>query len=159
MCTNYRGVQLILVAQALTMEGYASMTARFHELPRPLSRVAGLVPQMLGLDAAVDGSWLVFRSVDLTQRVAATWDLLFDPASVCFFIGGAVLLSLSAWRPDAVRPNWAAWFRSLMCLCVPRANRISGDISVGWLDEWQDDSGNYKTYICLGILGSLFYIL
>jgi hypothetical protein len=44
---------LILTAQALTMECYASLTARQHELPWPLTHLVGLVPRMLGLDAGI----------------------------------------------------------------------------------------------------------
>ncbi len=99
----------ILLVQGIVIEGYALLTARCHELPWLLAQVVGLVPRLLGLDATVDGSWIVFRGVEQTHRVAATWELLFDPASVCFLAGGLVLLALTRQpcrTSDETRCDW-----------------------------------------------------
>jgi hypothetical protein len=86
----------ILLAQSLALEGYAMLTARAHELPSLLARALAVVTRTLGVETAVDGSWLVLRSLEQTHRVGATWDLLLDAGSVCFLVGGWVLLGL--WR-------------------------------------------------------------
>ena len=96
----------ILLGQSLALEGYAMLTARAHELPAPLAQLLAVVTRALGVETAVDGSWLVLRSLEQTQRVGATWDLLLDAASVCFLAGGLVLLGLmqlqAAVEPHAV---------------------------------------------------------
>ncbi len=100
----------ILLGQSLVLEGYAMLTARSHELPAPVTQVLAAVTRAVGVETAVDGSWLVLRSLEQTQRVGATWDLLLDAASICFLAGGLVLLSLrqrsgslKLWLLDALR--------------------------------------------------------
>ena len=44
------------------------------------------------------------HSVRQVHRLAVTWDLVFDPATVCFYIGGCwlVLLAVAAWSARRV---------------------------------------------------------
>jgi len=104
----------ILLAQSLAIEGYAALTARTHELPGPLAQLLAAMLRCVGIETAVDGGWLVVRSLEPTQRVGATWDLLLDAGSVAFLAGGLVLLGLNrsncrcgpplrSWLSDAVR--------------------------------------------------------
>ena len=51
----------VLLAQGVTMQAYATCTARNHELPPLLAHLLGLVPRWLGLDSAVDGGWIAIR--------------------------------------------------------------------------------------------------
>jgi hypothetical protein len=90
---------LVLLVQALVLEVYLSVTARRHELPEVLTRLASFVPRLLGVDSTAEGSWLVIQGAQQPHRFAATWDLLFPPITVCFLVGGLVVLWLAAWRP------------------------------------------------------------
>ena len=150
----------ILLGQSLALEGYALLTARAHELPSPLAHLLSGVTRALGVETAVDGSWLVLRSLEQTQRVGATWDLLLDAASVCFLAGGWVLLGLTnrfgregtanspkTWLHDALRlaaiaGGWAPLRAALlMGLWLQRSLRADslGEVNVadvfvnGWL--------------------------
>jgi hypothetical protein len=108
----------ILLVQGLVIEAYSLLTARGHELSWLLAQAAGLVPRLLGLDATVDGSWIVFRSVEQTHRIAATWDLLFDPAGLCFLAGGLVLLGLTCGTCRVPGGAWPGCLRRCSLLFV-----------------------------------------
>ena len=96
-------VGIVLLAQSLTMEAYAALTARSHELPLP--QMLGAVAKLLGMDVAVNGTDLVLFSMRRKNAIGATWELLVDPASVCFLVGAAVLMLLRASAsPDADQP-------------------------------------------------------
>lgn len=148
----------ILLAQSLAIEAYAALTARTHELPGPLAQLLAAMLRCVGIETAVDGSWLAVRSLEPTQRVGATWDLLLDAGSVAFLAGGLILLGLSAtsrrlghsfrgWLGDALRliliqAIWAPLRASLLiALWLQRALRADSmaapnvaDVFVnGWL--------------------------
>jgi hypothetical protein len=89
---------VILVIQSLAVVGCESLTARSHELPRPLALVLLGMARLLGLDAALDGSDLALYSVRTVHRLGATWELLLDLPTLCFLAGGIVLLGLGASR-------------------------------------------------------------
>ncbi len=86
----------VLIAQSGVLWWYQLCTARTHELPWPLATLPHLAARLLGVDAARDGASVAFRSSLSPHRVAATWELLFDPATVCFVVGGLTLLLLRA---------------------------------------------------------------
>lgn len=85
----------ILIVQAVGLEAYMAMTARSHELPGPLPWVLGAAAHALGVDSAVYGTTLAAFSMRKIHYLGATWELLVDPASWCFLLGG---LALIAWR-------------------------------------------------------------
>ena len=67
---------------------------RSHELPWPLPDVLAGIATMLGVNATADGSAIVMHSMRQVHRLAATWELLLDPATFLFFIGGLTMLAL-----------------------------------------------------------------
>ena len=87
---------LVLLVQSLAMMHYAGFTARWHDLPWPLAWLVGLIASTSGLDAALDQSTVAIYSMPEIHRFAATWELLVDPVSVCFLVGGLVILGLRA---------------------------------------------------------------
>ena len=97
---------LVLLAQSLTVWLYEVGTAHRHELPGPLAQLLLLPARWLGLDATLDRGCLVIRCLQENTSLAATWDLLLDPASLCFLVGGCVLASLAL--ADA-KPPAGSW--------------------------------------------------
>ena len=65
---------------------------------------------------------MAFRSSLSLLRIAATWELLFDPATVCFVVGGLVLLLIKAWSSSRLSET-----RSIL-----RSTLILLAISVAW---------------------------
>ena len=85
---------VVLLVQALALELYASHARASHELPWPLPDLLAGVATLLGIDAAADGSSVVMHSMRQVHRLGATWELLLDPATFLFFVGGATMLAL-----------------------------------------------------------------
>ncbi len=85
---------IVLLSQSLAMLGYEYVTARSHELPWPLSYLLYGVSQVLGIDATLDGSNLALYSPRIVHLLGATWELFLDPVTLCFLIGGIVMLCL-----------------------------------------------------------------
>jgi len=85
----------VLFAQGLAMAAYANLTARSHDLPAPLVQVVAGVARLLGVESAVDGTEVSLFTMRQAHRLAATWELLLDPVTLCFFVGGIVLLILA----------------------------------------------------------------
>lgn len=102
----------ILLAQFLVLHAYSILTARSHELPWPLAKLVGAVPQLLGIDAAADGSVVATHGLGETRRFAATWELVVDPATLCFFVGGLIVLGLSYGGVSNGDDRWRRWLRS-----------------------------------------------
>ncbi|MBN1852465.1 MAG: hypothetical protein JW829_07060 [Pirellulales bacterium] len=84
----------ILFAQAIALLAYESLTARAHELPQPFPHCIRMILDLIGSDAAATGSTIGLRPVAELLRFSGTWELLFNPATVCFVVGGIVLLAL-----------------------------------------------------------------
>ncbi len=99
----------ILIVQALGLEVYMAVTARSHELPGPLAKLLGAAAKALGMDSAVYGTTLTAFSMRKIHNLGATWELLLDPATWCFLLGGLVLI---AWRVRSDRLEQAAGGRS-----------------------------------------------
>ena len=93
-----RGCGIVLLVQALVLELYAAHTAYTHELPWPLPDMLAGVATLLGIDATADGSNIVMHSMRQVHRLGATWELLLDPATLLFFVGGLTMLACSASR-------------------------------------------------------------
>ena len=88
---------VILTAQSLAMLGYEYVTARTHELTWPWPGLLFKVSQLLGIRAALDGTNLALFSPRRVHCLGATWELLLDPATLCFLCGGIAMLCL--WTP------------------------------------------------------------
>ncbi len=107
---------VVMLTQALTMALYASATARSHDLPGRGPEAMANWARCLGIDVAADGSNLVIHSMRQTHRLAATWDLLIDPATVCFFIGAAAVMGMAIWCRLSGERRWSAWISALRIL-------------------------------------------
>jgi hypothetical protein len=115
---------VILAAQSLALAFYTAQTALSHELPWPLPDLFAGMANLLSIDAAADGSKIAMSSMRQVHRIGATWELLFDPATFCFFIGGLVLMAITAWQQVPKSRRWPAWIRGL---------RIFSLIIIAWL--------------------------
>lgn len=109
---------VVLMAQALAMAGYAAQTARDHDLPGPLVWLLTGVAKLLGVEAAVDGPYVVLHSMRQPHRLAATWELLADPATLCFYLGGLVLLAMLCWSRLPAGRRWNAWIAGIRTLTL-----------------------------------------
>jgi hypothetical protein len=108
----------ILVVQSLGLLAYESLTARSHELPRALAYVICGAARLLGIDATLSGTTLALHTMRRVHYLGATWELLLDPVTWSFLLGGAVLLSLCAAGRRA-RPRRLALFLLLVVLWLP----------------------------------------
>jgi len=109
---------VVLMVQALSMAGYAAYAGRDHDLPGPLLWLLTGVARLLGIDAAADGSHVVLHSMRTPHRLAATWELLLDPATFCFYLGGVVLLAMLCWSRLPGGRRWTAWIAGLRTLTM-----------------------------------------
>ena len=93
----------ILVPQALVLAGYQQMTARAHELPGGMAQALVALVRAAGVDATLEQATLVLRDASTMVRVAATWELLWDPATIAFLVGGwALLIAVAAAQRRAL---------------------------------------------------------
>ncbi len=88
---------VVLLAQSLTMAAYESFTARSPDLPDSLAHLLGRLGGLAGIEAAVNGRDLVLFSMRRLHALGATWALLVDPVTLCFLVGGVVLIALRRW--------------------------------------------------------------
>ena len=109
---------LILFVQGTLLELYQIATARGHELPGALAGFLALALRLVGADAVLDGSWLAVATTNGTDRFAATWELLFDPATVCFLAGGLALSCVWNCRHGRGRQPISMWSRQALVLLV-----------------------------------------
>lgn len=86
----------VLLVQAVVLEGYAALTSRSHDLPQPLAALVGLVAQGLGVESSVYGSTVSLASLRTMHKLGATWELLLDPATLCFVAGGVAAIVVRA---------------------------------------------------------------
>lgn len=82
-----------LLAQGATLMVYTAATARSHELPWPLPGLIGRVASLLGIDVGVYETTVAMFSMRETHMVGATWELLLDPVTLSFLVGGVVYLA------------------------------------------------------------------
>jgi hypothetical protein len=109
---------VVLLVQSMGLLAYASFTARSHDLPQPLVWLMGAIAQLIGMESAVDGQYIVMYSFRENYRLAATWDMLLDPASLSYLLGGLALLGLTAWDRMPAGRRWTAWIRAIRSLTV-----------------------------------------
>lgn len=109
---------VILLAQGVSLEIYAAMTARSHELPAPLADLLAGITRLLGVEVALDGDSLAIRSQRQVHHLGTSWELLLDPALLCFFVGGLVLLAVRACETLSAETRLKAWARAACTLMV-----------------------------------------
>jgi hypothetical protein len=137
---------LVLLAQAAAMYGYEALTARGHDLPGPLAHGLGKVAWLLGQTSTVSNNNIALYSMRQVHHLGATWELLLDPLTVCFLIGGiAALLAEKGWR-ESLRPVATlailglAWLPLraglLMALYMHRALVTDYDGPMNVMNQW-----------------------
>ena len=114
----------IMAVQLLGLTFYIAQTARSHELPQPLPDLLAGIANLMSIDAAADGSKIVMHSMRQVHRLGATWELLLDPVTFSFFVGGLMLLALNVSQSAPTGKRWSAWIRAL---------RIFTLIVIAWL--------------------------
>jgi hypothetical protein len=100
---------VILLAQGLALELYIVQTSRSHEVPEMLARAIGAAAGWLGMHVGVYGSQVSVFAMREHQFQGATWELLLDPVTMCFLVGGVVALGWRSWSDRATRPLWSRW--------------------------------------------------
>lgn len=117
---------IVLLVQGLVLELYAAHTAYTHELPWPFPDMLAGVATLFGIDATADGSSIVMHSMRQVHRLGATWELLLDPATLLFFVGGVAMLACRPTEPvieetpaaaDFTR-SWRSWMTGIRTLTL-----------------------------------------
>ncbi|MHB0957036.1 MAG: hypothetical protein ACYC0X_13945 [Pirellulaceae bacterium] len=118
LCRGSVLASMILLPQSLVLWIYQSSTARSHELPNWLARPVALWLRVLGADATLDRSSWVLRDTATTDRIAATWELLLDPATLCLVVGGVALLAYGAYRARTASGRGTVFVRGCLALLL-----------------------------------------
>ncbi len=92
----------VLLSQSLAMAIYEAETSGSHTLPAPLPRIIGAAVGALGIDSSVHDATVAVFSMRKNHLFSATWELLLDPPTWCFLIGGIVML---CWKSRADLPE------------------------------------------------------
>ena len=100
---------VILLGQSVALTLYAAGTARNHDLPGMLVKLLARLAALAGIDAAGDGPMLVVQSMRQSYRLAISWDMVFDPATLMFLVGGLAWITIDAGRVNPIRLRWAEW--------------------------------------------------
>ena len=85
---------MILMLQAIALTVYSAVTARGHDLPALLVKPLAGLCRLAGIDAAGDGPLLVMQSMRQPIRLAITWDMVFDPVTMMFLVGGLAWIAI-----------------------------------------------------------------
>ncbi|MBN2182613.1 MAG: hypothetical protein JW715_11935 [Sedimentisphaerales bacterium] len=87
---------VVLLIQSLSILVYESITAKTHELPRPLPDLLYAFSRILGIKSVFNGSNLALYSPRAVHLLGTTWELLLDPVTLSFLAGGIVMLCIRA---------------------------------------------------------------
>jgi len=87
---------VILTVQSLGILGYEYVTSRSHELPWPWPNLLYAISRILGIKAGLAGTNLALYTPRNSHLLGATWELLLDPITLAFILGGIVMLCY--WR-------------------------------------------------------------
>ena len=117
---------VILLAQSVVLTLYAAVTARSHDLPGVLVKLLAGLCRLAGIDAAADGPLLVVQSMRQSHRLAISWDMVFDPATLMFLVGGLAWITIDAGRLNSIRLRWAEWGWTLARFALDRG-RLAAD--------------------------------
>src|SRR2546429_8904734 len=66
------------------------------------------IPSTLDSGAAAVGWTLTLSSMRKTHPLGAPWELILDPATWCFFVGGMAFLILRSWSRENPLQRWQA---------------------------------------------------
>ena len=98
---------VVLLLQWAALVAHQAFTARYAQLPMPLSEILEHVVKLLGMDASFNGRTLTVFGMRENQPFAATWSLLLDPVTLGFIVGGITVILMQAWsQAQAGRNNW-----------------------------------------------------
>lgn len=86
---------LVLFAQSLTILLYEQLTAFSHEAPPLVGRTVDWIARLLGATSAYTGKEVGLFTMRKVHLLGATWELVADPATVCFLAGGLMLAAVS----------------------------------------------------------------
>jgi hypothetical protein len=100
---------VILLVQSVILTFYSARTARSHDLPASLAKAFAALCGLVGIDAAGDGPTLVMQTMRQSHRLALSWDMVLDPATLLFFVGGLVWITIDAGRVNSIRLRWSEW--------------------------------------------------
>jgi len=112
---------LVLLFELAALLAYEAMTMRSHELPSLLAEMAARALQVVGVAAVYDGMNLVFPTLRQAHRLAPTWELFLDPATLMFFFGAAAMcaLAISTFGGTVFSAKgWRAWLSALRALAA-----------------------------------------
>ena len=112
---------VVLLGQSLAMLAYSSHVARSHDLPWPFPSLLGAIASLSGAEVAVHGNTLSIHSAREIHHLAAGWELLLDPATFCFFVGGVILIGLSLGNAVCGAERWLEWLRLVRRLALVTA--------------------------------------
>ena len=108
----------VTASQSLVLAVYTAKTSRSHDLPAFLSEILAAVLRFFSVEAAADGSNLAVHTIRQNHRLAATWDLLFDPVTLLFFVGAAVWLGFVLTTQPGDGERWKKWIGFLRRLAL-----------------------------------------
>ncbi len=108
---------VVLLAQAVALQFYMAGTARARDLPDPLPALLAWVASALDIDAAACGPHVALHTMRRVHMLAATWELLLDPATLGLLVGGLVVLAAAA-RGLEPGKRLRAWLKATGCLLV-----------------------------------------
>jgi hypothetical protein len=100
---------VILLAQVVALTIYSAATGRSHDLPGACTRLFAELCRLVGIDAAGDGPTLVVAAARQSHRLALSWDIVFDPATLMFLVGGLAWITIDAGRRPSARLRWSEW--------------------------------------------------
>lgn len=109
---------IILLTQSLSMYGYEAVTARSHELPRPLPDMLYAVSKVLGITSAFDGSNLALYTPRIVHLLGTTWELFLDPVTLAFLVGGMVMLCLCKQANQPLGKKSSNLIKNLVALVI-----------------------------------------
>jgi hypothetical protein len=99
----------ILLLQAVALTIYWAITSRSHDLPAFVVKLLSGLCWLAGIDSAGDGSLLVMQSMRQPIRLAITWDMVFDPVTAMFLVGGLAWIVIDAGRGGVLHQRWKSF--------------------------------------------------
>ena len=69
---------------------------------------------------------LVVQSMRQSHRLAVSWDMVFDPATLMFLVGGLAWITIDAGRLNSIRLRWAEWGWTMARFALDRG-RLAAD--------------------------------